>query len=166
MNAEVVRIEHKIPGLVLADDLEAVTLGHTDGNHRFVHNVSDLLTVSGILAFAEINTNEGMVSTPEGWGSIDRRPSHQSVTCMYAHYRHHRVGGFPTDSPSASALPGWPDGEHRHPGSVTIEQAVDQMRLPGPQLPAQTEDTFHSRLLEGLHHVASDGSGHDTLAGA
>jgi hypothetical protein len=49
---------------VFADDLEAVILGHADADERFIYDAANVLPVTGILALAEVDTNEwhGLIS--------------------------------------------------------------------------------------------------------
>jgi hypothetical protein len=44
---------------VFADHLETVVLWHADAHERVINDTADGLPVAGILAFADIDTNEG-----------------------------------------------------------------------------------------------------------
>ena len=55
---EIVRIELEAVGLVLNDDLEAILSRDANADKCVVDEAADLLAISRILAFSEIDTNE------------------------------------------------------------------------------------------------------------
>ena len=65
VDAELARIEEEAAGVVFAYDLEAgvVRYSNADGDHRLIDDAADLLTVGRVLALAQVDSNECMISS-------------------------------------------------------------------------------------------------------
>lgn len=59
MDAEIIRIEQKMRGVVLADDLETIVLWDVDADEGFLDDTADLLPVSDVLTHLENRCERG-----------------------------------------------------------------------------------------------------------